>query len=242
MKRKSVYTWFLLVVSIVAAGAITNAQSLQPVPIQQAAKQEQMYLSTVKVGSAVVRPPILDLYAICTGTAKDSAALVDINKDTYPDIMRFYGGAIANKQQWSKIGPPLLSPLRRLAEMRAQAQVARTIAVYIAAKDDSTNSYSGATTLEGLSTQISEDVISSVSTQASAYIKGARVTNVKVVSLGPEQGICVVVRYDVPLDQNGLVPQAQYATPETNTNTGASSEPEQGGGSYTIPPAGESSY
>jgi len=242
MNRKTFFLKLLLVAGIIFAGAgiNINAQSMQPIPADQAAKREQMYLSTVRVGNVIVRPPILDLYAICTGGAKDSAALIDINKDGYPDIMRFYGGAVANKQQWSKLGPTLLAPLRRLAEMRAQTQVAKKIAVYIAVKDSSNESFSSSSTLDGLATQINQDVLHSASTQASAYIRGAQVTDVKVVSLGPEQGICVVVRYDVPLDQNGLMPQQYVGQGTSTTYEQSPPTPEEGGG-YTLPPAGVSS-
>jgi len=235
---KNIFWLSCIVAAMILLPHSTLAQSITPVPADEVAKQEQMQLSPVRVGSAVVRPPMLDLYAICSGSAADAAALVDTDSDGYPDIMRFY----ATDKQWAKLGPSLLSPLRQIAEARAQAQVAKTVAVYIVAKDDTTLSSSSSMTLDDISTQINQESISSVSSEASAYIKGARVTNVKVVSLGPDQGICVVVRYDVPLSGNNLQPQTYNdnpPSPGSSPDSSANSTTDEKG--YTLPPPGQSS-
>ena len=224
---------FLTTLLVLYQGA--GSIGLNPEPADKVQKEIQSEARPVKVGATLLRPAPLDLYGLCLGINKDAdtSIAIDINHDMEADIVRFYGAAMANAQQWRKIGPPILAPLKRIAVRRAQRDVVERLGVYVAAEGNLIEGYDSNLTMEDLSTQLNTSDYEKVKANAQGLIRGGHVSKVRFVSLG-EQGVCVVVAYDVPINLN---PDLESPASPTHMDS-APRDVEQNNFEYQTPPPG----
>lgn len=125
----------------------------------------------------------------------------------------------------------LQTALRR-AELNAQAQAAEFFeAVRVRARtvmmdseiETSTDAIKGDDVLSHFSIQTVNELSRMTESNVEAYLRGGRRTGTKVISLGAE-GMCVGVRYELPLDQAGFDPvgraQEEGAPPQQGEPSG----------------------
>ncbi len=139
-------------------------------------------------------------------------------------------------------GPRALATSLQAAELQAQAAAAeffQGIVVRARTAFDTTSetrindAIVGDEVLKNFQMSTVERLSSYTSSEVSAYLRGGRKTGTKVISLGGE-GMCVGVRYEVPLDQAGFDPvhdASQAALPPA--------APEDGDGTFDAPPPGQ---
>lgn len=148
-------------------------------------------------------------------------------------------------------GPRSLQTALRRAELNAKAQAVSFFnAVRVQARDvvndqsqtsiqDSLSTLNGKESLVGnFSTQAVMTLSNIVESSVEGYLRGGRTTGTKVISLG-EGGMCVGIRYEIPLDQQNFDPVGR-ATEESSAPPPAASphgEGEREG--FEAPPPGE---
>lgn len=166
------------------------------------------------------------------------------------DYLVVRGFNIVDARDYSLRGPRALSTALARAELDAKAGAAEALnAVAIAASTMSattdTTTTAGATSsnegeeevLQSFSNQTIDNLTQVTTSSVAAVLRGGRTTGTGIISLG-EDGMCVVVRYEVPLDQANYDP-AQELEPQ-DVATDAAAEPEEEGNEqgFEAPPAG----
>ncbi len=224
-----------LVVFWLALGFAQEAVS----PEQYLQQQEEQQGATFQVIGEQIEPAqMLELIYKCTEPAAQAAG----------DHLAVRGFSIVDARDYKLRGPKALGTALARAELEAKANAAEALnAVAIAASDTSvlnetttsSDTIAGEgdteTILSNFSVQ-SIEVLEQVRTSGvEAFLVGGRVVGTGIISLG-EEGLCVVVRYEVPLDQENYDPDSSL--PPAGEATSASQQESSSGDGFEAPPAG----
>lgn len=225
-------------ISLLGVCTLTFAQ--ETVPPEQYAEEESEQGATFQVQEGEVTPvSLLELIYQCTQPAPQAAG----------ENLIVRGFNIVDARDYSLRGPRALSTSLARAELDAKAGAAEALnAVAIAAATSSattdTSTTAGATSSSGGESEVLQsfsnqtiDNLSQVTTSSvAAVLKGGRTTGTGIISLG-EDGMCVVVRYEVPLDQANYDPAQELQPEDAASDTAA--EPEEGDEQgFEAPPPG----
>lgn len=219
---------------LLLCGAVATAQDTAPVNPQQFVKSEGVQVAYSVTNNTLAPVDALNLMLQC---AQPMSAAYDSDNDGRNDTLRVYGFSIVAAQVYQARGVTSLAPALQKAQLRANGAAAEFFGGLQTAVRRSmetknvTGSVIGKDGLN-LSDLSVETVTDAVSTTAQALLRGGRVTGHRIVSLG-EQGICVVARYELPLDQRA--PQTAPAQRPTGTPTGPVSPAQPG---FPLPPPG----
>jgi len=207
----------------------TALAQFQPEP-QSNLGDESSQMRAVQVGSITHNPPSeLDLLGACFAVGIPYG-YIDTNFDGTPDILRVFGADRVTADQWRQAGTRLLGPLRQRAVLRAQGEAAQVVQVHVAVDNGLLDTFSAS--LDSL--DITSSSREQIRTTANAQLQGATVSGQRLISLENEEGICLLVRYDVPLSGNAL-PQGTVA-PAAPSGAGASDSGDSPG--HQLPPPG----
>lgn len=190
----------IILPALLAIGGGTGFAQPEPLPLQEAEQQEQQAIRGIILNGVTDRPTI-DMYGLCTGLTDSAHGYVDTDHDQYADTLRQFGAAMVSAEDYRRVGARVLGALRNQATLRAQSSIAQSIEVVVAVNNGLSESFSTSTDLGAV---LDTDTYEEIRAQATEIIRGATVTGTRLVSLPGEGGICLVVRYDVPLRLNGL--------------------------------------
>lgn len=230
----------LALIAAFGLSAIALAQTAEPIsPSQYAAQEAPATPGGVSYASGQLTPPpnLMDLLAQCNAPA---AVIYDSNKSGKPDTLKVYGVSRIEPQLWSLRGPSALGPASEKAELRAKAYAAEFlngVSVFqqrLLQSSDSTTSTAatsssspagGGAAAVALLSEIRETLSSVTGTNVQGFLRFGRLTGTRLVSLGT-YGMCVVVRYELPLDQTrSSAPTGTPAAPSAPTNPSAPATP-----------------
>ena len=232
-----------LITSLVATCVLGLCSTLsaqeEAVSPEQFVKDEGENGATFEVKEGEVTPvDLLELVYQCTQPAPEAAG----------DFLVVRGFNIVDARDYRLRGPRALSTALARAELDAKAAAAEALNA-VAVVASSTNTLSDTTTdasaeasngdelevLQSFSTQSVETLTQVSSSNVAAFLTGGRTTGTKIISLG-DQGMCIVVRYEIPIDQTNADP-AQDLQQEGETASPAEEETDEGHG-FEAPPAG----
>lgn len=215
--------------------AVASAQDTgAPVSPQQFLKTEGVQ-TTYTVQNGDLNPAdALNLMLQC---APPISAPYDSDRDGRNDTLRVYGFAIVSAQVYQVRGVTAMAPAIQKAQLRANGAAAEFFGGLRTAVErslDSRNTTASAVDSGDLklSDLAVETVRDTVSTNAQALLRGGRITGHRIVSLG-NQGLCVVARYELPLDQRAPT----SAGSELPAGPPAPARP-AGSGGFAPPPPG----
>ncbi|MGM9319309.1 hypothetical protein [Deinococcus aquaticus] len=222
----------LFLMACLYAGCAAAQTSDAPVTPQQFLKTEQVQAAyTVQAGD--LNPA--DALTLMLQCAPPISAPYDADGDGRNDTLRVYGFSIVSAQVYQARGVTSLAPAIQKAQLRANGAAAEFFGGLRTAVDrgiDTRNTT--ASVVDGGDLKLSdlavETVRDSVSTSAQALLRGGRITGHRIVSLG-NQGLCVVARYELPLDQRA------QATPGSQGTPGLAPRPTTSTGGGFTPPA-----
>lgn len=226
---------FLMTAALCAGAALAQAADT-PVTPQQFVTTEGVQAAYTVRGDQLSPVDALALMRQCT---LSGASPVDTNRDGRNDTLRVYGFGIVSAQVYQARGVTALAPAMQKAELRANGAAAeffgglRTAVARSLDTQDTTASVVDGGDLK-LSNLALETVRESVRTGAQAVLRGGRVTGHRLVSLGT-QGLCVVARYELPLDQRSA--GAGLPAPRGAALPGG---PAPVGSGFPLPPPGTS--
>ena len=225
----------LFLMALLCGGAAAQTSDA-PVTPQQFLKTEQVQAAyTVQAGD--LNPA--DALKLMLQCAPPISTAYDADQDGRNDTLRVYGFSIVSAQVYQARGVTSLAPAIQKAQLRANGAAAEFfggLRTAVARSLETRNTT--ASVVDGNDLKLSdlavETVRDSVSTSAQALLLGGRVTGHRIVSLG-NQGLCVVARYELPLDQRaGGTPRGQNqnapGTPPRPTTSA--------GGGFAPPPPG----
>ncbi|MEM0370935.1 MAG: hypothetical protein QXE80_09615 [Pyrobaculum sp.] len=194
------------------------------------------------VDNQLVPAQLLELTYQCLGNAAQASG----------NNLVVYGFDMIDPRTYRLQGPRALQTSLRRAEQRARVQAVSFFnAVRVQARtilqDSSTTSVQDTiatrnyqeTIIGNFSIQTIETLSEMSETSVQGYLIGGRTTGTKVISLG-ESGMCVGVRYEIPLDQSNADPSSRLRQ-ESGASAGFSSDnssQDEGGGGYELPPPG----
>ncbi|WP_272976375.1 hypothetical protein [Deinococcus geothermalis] len=223
----------LVLTTLLLTGPALAQSADAPVTPQQFVKTEGVGAAYTVQGGELNPADALQLMLQC---APPVSAPYDSDHDGRNDTLRVYGFAIVSAQVYQVRGVTSLAPAIQKAQLRANGAAAEFFGGLRTAVErglDSRNTT--ASVVDGGTLKLSdlsvETVRDSVTTSAQALLKNGRITGHRIVSLG-NQGLCVVARYELPLDQRpaGQTP-ARLSTPGFPTPSAPSS-----GGFTPLPP------
>lgn len=233
------------------AGLLTSSVQAQPTVVtpEQAAAAEQVKVAFATQGDALAPIDLLSQIHSCTTS---TGAVV---QDGRGEIFRVYGFAIVRPMIYQLEGISALTSAVPRAELVAKGKALEFLKgamVAASAVDDmsrTTAEAANSVTKNGLGEAMQSVSTSTVTTlrminssQASGLIKGGRVSGTKFVSLGSELGFCVIVRYDIPLNQ-GSQSNSNAATPVSPAPTPTvPSVPPSNPGAPPIPPGSKGDF
>lgn len=228
----------LLNIAVLGAGLLSGATLAQdtgaPTTPAQFLKAEGVKAAyTVQDGD--LNPA--DALTLMLQCAPPISAPYDSDGDGRNDTLRVFGFAIVPAPVYKARGVTAMAPAIQKAQLRANGAAAEFFGGLQTAVQrglDSRNTT--ASVVDGTDLKLSdlavETVQDSVRTNAQATLRGGRITGHRIVSLG-NQGLCVVARYELPLDQRIPGP-ARTAAP--GTRLPESSAPSSGG--FPLPTPG----
>lgn len=166
---------------------------------------------------------------------------------------RVYGFRFVGPEEYALTGNRAFSSAARSAETRAMGSATEYlygVATWVSRYDEQMDSTATAATSTGAPNDANRERISSVSlntkevfrnvvrTRSAGFLKGGMATGTRFTSLGDQNGYCVVVRYDIPLDQTGPPPGRQGTGGQQSGSIRAEPAPPTGPTGYPQLPPG----
>lgn len=211
-------------------GAGMSLAQFAPEP-QSSLEQETGQMRSVQVREITHNPPdATALLGACLGITGTPFGYIDTNLDGRPDILRVFGADRATRAQWEQVGSRLFGPLRQRAQLRAQGEAAQIIGVHVAVDNGMLDTFSA--DLDSI--DITESSREQIRARSSEMLRGAAVSGQRIVSLENNEGICVIVRYDVPISGNRL-PQGEVVP---GAPRGAGEQQRTASPDFIMPPPG----
>lgn len=247
MKRR----WLTL---LAACTALASAQSATtPIPVTQYATQEQQSNSaalTIQNGQVAPAPDLHDLLSLCNAP---TAVLFDSDRSGRVDALRVYGVSRISASVWRLRGPNAVGSAAAKAELAAEEYAVKYLqgaAISGLTQDTSSESTTeiGAESSSGGATVSSASALAEVRStlvqirqrSVQGFLRNGRTTGTRTVSLG-DGNMCVVIRYELPLDQRaGAVPGGS-ALPLPN-GVSTSSTPQGAPGYVPLPPGSRGDF
>lgn len=231
---------FLQVLTLYVACAAGSALAQAPAPDAPVTPQQFLKTEGMKSAYTVNQGDLnpADALSLMLQCAPPISAPYDADGDGRNDTLRVYGFAIVPAQIYQARGVTAMAPAIQKAQLRANGSAAEFFGgLRTAIERGLETRNTTASVVDGQDLRLSdlavETVRDSVSTQAQAVLRGGRITGHRIVSLG-NQGLCVVARYELPLDQRAA---AQQAAPGTPRPVGGQPQPASSGG-FAPPPPG----
>jgi len=232
-----------ILIPLLAASALLGTYALgqqEIVSPQQAVQMEQATGTFIQQGGAVAPADFLQMIHQCTRAVGD---ILQINGVPY---FRVYEFDLINPTVYRLQGTLAISNAIRRAEAKARGSAVKMmVGVATTVKEIVADVNKQTATASATSTGKEEAIVSGVTTEnlsvfasitensASGFLKGGRVTGTRIISLG-EAGLCVMVRFDVPLKQTeGGNPPGPSGGGSGGSGSGSGWNP---GGAPPIPP------
>ena len=203
----------LILLTLMTSSAV--AQSNQPVQLPEYVQQEQK-ANGASVGLSgeqlTTQPNLLEQLALCN---KPAAVIYDSNRSGKPDTLKVYGVSLIPQALWKLRGLQAVASASEKAELKAQgyaveylngvkvAQDKRLITTDKTTSSAATSSASGtdAAAATSLLSEMAETLQTFNSSSAQGFLRQGKMTGTRMVNIA-ELGMCVVVRYELPLDQS----------------------------------------
>ncbi|RJF72092.1 MULTISPECIES: hypothetical protein [Deinococcus] len=209
---------------LLLSAGLAQAQDSTPITPQQFVKSEGIKQSYTVQQQQISPVDSLKMLMQCMAPATTP---YDANADGQNDTLRVYGFGVVPAALYKAKGVMALSPAVQKADLKAMGAAAEALAgVRVRTVKGEGSVDSTATTFKNnelnLSNVAVETVFSATSSRSEALLRGGRVTGHRLVSLG-EQGLCVVSRYELPLDQRAAAgsatrsPEIPGVTPSSQT-------------------------
>lgn len=210
---------------------------------EEAVQGEEGVLYTYENEQAVPAANLLDMIYECNRAA---GSIMDVDGDGAEDF-RIYGFDYVDSEVYALEGPRTFSTSTQVAQTRAMGSATEFLfgvasSATRALQDSRAESNAASSTgapgsdererISALSVTTQEAFQQIYATSATGVLKGGRSSGTKFVSLGEGVGYCVIVRYDIPLDQTAPAPgeaAAQGNEPAAADSPAAPSEEESGG-------------
>lgn len=185
------------------------AQDSTPVTPQQFVRSEGIKQSYTVQQQQITPVDALNMLMQCMAPATTP---YDSDHDGKNDTLRVYGFGVVPAVLYKAKGVMALTPAVQKADLKAMGAAAEALnGVRVRTVKGEGSVDSTATTVRNnelnLSNVAVETVYSATSARSEALLRGGRITGHRLVSLG-EQGLCVVSRYELPLDQRGAAAAA----------------------------------
>lgn len=230
--RRHIIKRFIVTLTVAALAALATAQD-EPITPEQFAQENPEPAFQLHDGD--LNPVgMLELAYQCLGTGAQAVG----------DNLVVTGFDMVDARAYQLRGARSLQTALRRAEVNAQAQAAQFFeAVRVRAStvvsdtelETSQDAMQGDEVLSQFSMQTVNELSVMNETSVEAYLRGGRKTGTKVISLG-EEGMCVGVRYELPLDQDNFDP-VERAQEEALPTVQPEPDTEEEG--RQAPPAGE---
>lgn len=234
MYKPPVPSVFLLSAALLGAA---QAQSNQPVSPAQFVKTEGVSRAYTASGGGLQGADPLQLALQCNVSMN---TVYDSNRDGRNDTLRTYGFAVVPADVYRLRGPSALSTALQKAQLRAQGNAAEFFAgVRTAVSKSLSKGTPQASGISNAQLQIGdveiETLRESVNTSAEAVLRYGHATGTRLVSFGEQGGVCVVVRYELPLDQR---PRDASAPGGSGSSSAGNPAAPSSSGGIPLPPPG----
>lgn len=198
---------FILMI-VLSMSAVAQREVQTP---EQAVQGEGQLVFTYDGGSVSLETSLLDMVYECNRAAGTVLAVNGV------DHFRIFGFDFVSAEAYALQGPRAFNTATQRAQTRAMGSateflfgVASWTTRVLADNESSTEAASsvGAPNasdrerLSSLSITTTSTFRQVFETQSSGFLRGGAASGTKFVSLGDNYGYCVIVRYDVPLDQS----------------------------------------
>lgn len=190
------------VLPLLLGSVLAQGEASPPVTPQQFLSQEHVKTAYTATNNDLQPADALQLMLQCTPPVSTP---YDSDNDGRNDTLKVYGFALVSAQVYQVRGATALAPAIQKAQLRANGAAAEFFGGLRTVVNRGLDSRSTtASVVDGTDLKLSdlsvETVRDSVDTSAQALLRNGRVTGYRLVSLG-SQGLCVVARYELPLDQ-----------------------------------------
>lgn len=242
-----------LVVAGLLVGVLSSRVQAQPTVVtpEQAVASEQVKVAYSPEGSSTPNNPI-DLLNLVYECARSVGAVVLEGRS---EIFRVYGFSFVPGDLYQLQGLRALTSAVPKAELKAKGKALEflqgaAVAVTESLESNETVARGGASTtnragteeVRTLSSATVEVFRSMNSSQASGMLRGGRVSGTKFVSLGSQTGFCVIVRYDISLNQGGQTGTGNATSTQTPPASAPPASPPTNPGAPPIPPGSKGDF
>jgi hypothetical protein len=173
---------------------------------------------------------------------------VDAFAQPAQDELVVHGSSIVDPDDYRINGPTALSDALDIATLEAENNAARylkgiVLAANTTAVRNSQKTRKGSKKgsaldenkiMSGFSSKAVNTLVKLRSSSTVAVLKGGRVTGRNIIFLG-KQGLCVIVKYEIPLDQQNFNPANAASSSSTSQQPGNN---DSKGGGFPLPPPG----
>ena len=207
-----------------------SAQTAPPVTPQQFVNSEGITKAYTATNNSLQPADALQLALQCNVSINTT---YDSNHDGKADTLRTYGFANVPADIYRLRGPSSLGTALQKAQLRAQGNAAEFFAGVRTAVNKSTSQASSqASGISNGQLQLGdlevETMRASVNTNAEAVLRYGHATGTRLVSFGEQGGMCVVVRYELPLDQRPRQDGSAQADATPTARSGNAAQPAAG--------------
>lgn len=172
---------------------------------------ELLYVYDADRDQALLAGSLLDMIYECNRVAGSVMSIGGV------DHFRLYGFDFISDESYSLQGPRAFSPATQRAQTRAMGSATEFLFGVAATttrllEDSSGEALAGASVgaprsedreqITSLSVATQTTMRQIYETRSSGFLRGGTASGTKFVSLGDNFGYCVIVRYDIPLDQS----------------------------------------
>jgi hypothetical protein len=242
----------IALLGLLAGLLLSSAQAqLTVVTPEQAVAAEQVKVAYSPEGNSTPDQPV-DLLQLVYECARSVGAVVQEGRS---EIFRVYGFSFVPGDLYQLQGLRSLTAAVPKAELKAKGKALEflqgaAVAVTESLESTETVARGGASTTNRSGTEAVQTVSSSTvdvfrsmnSSQASGLLRGGRVSGSKFVSLGSQQGFCVIVRYDIPLNQGGQTGTGGGTANPVPPASAAPANPPPNPGAPPIPPGSKGDF
>ncbi|NTY02604.1 hypothetical protein [Deinococcus sp. JMULE3] len=229
-----------IVTLLLSCGAMAAAQTATtPIPAPQYVQQEVQAnpaAITIQDGRVAEAPNLADMLALCNAP---TAMLFDSNRSGRVDSLRVYGVSRISASVWRLRGPAAIGAASTKAELAAEEyavkylQGAAIAATTLSSEGEQTSESAAEATAGDTSVRTSNALVEVNSSllqvkqrNVAGIIRYGRVTGTRTVSIG-DGNMCIVVRYELPLNQT--------AAPGSGAGPTVPGLPAQGAPAGTLP-------
>ena len=234
-------------------GLLVSTAQAQPTVVtpEQAVAAEQVKVAYSPEANSTPDQPV-DLLQLVYECARSVGAVVQEGRS---EMFRVYGFSFVPGDLYQLQGLRSLTAAVPKAELKAKGKALEflqgaAVAVTESLESTETVARGGASTTNRSGTEAVQSVSSSTvdvfrtmnSSQAAGMLRGGRVSGTKFVSLGSQTGFCVIVRYDIPLNQGSQTGTGSGTANSAPPASAAPATPPSNPGAPPIPPGSKGDF